>query len=446
MNSEKLKAKKKARNEGRPGYKKTKVGWIPEEWECRKILDVTQYVDYRGKTPAKSDKGIFLITAKNIQEGYIDYEISKEFIPEELYEKVMARGKPNIGDVLITTEAPLGNVAQIDKERVALAQRIIKYRAKDGILSNNFFKYYLLSPVFQRLLNLDATGSTVKGIKGSRLHRLPATLPPLPEQKKIAEILSAWDRAIEQVGKLIDAKERLKKGLMQQLLTGRMRFPEFGKPVQRKDELPVGWRELQLKDIAAISFSGVDKKSRPGQKRVRLCNYMDVYNNNYITADMDFMWATATDAEIEKYTLEVGDIMITKDSETPDDIGVPSVVAEKLDNVVCGYHLALIKPNLEKINPIFLAKQIKHERVANQFSRLANGATRFGLTTSSVKCVRLWLPKIEEQTRIAAVLSTCDREIELLKKKQEKLKEQKKGLMQKLLTGEIRVKAKERDS
>ncbi|RLB89323.1 MAG: restriction endonuclease subunit S, partial [Deltaproteobacteria bacterium] len=212
------------------------------------------------------------------------------------------------------------------------------------------------------------------------------------------------------------------------------------KPVQGKGELPEGWREVQLKDIAAISFSGVDKKSRPGQKKVRLCNYMDVYNNNYITADMDFMWATATDAEITAYSLDVGDIMITKDSETSDDIGIPAVVMERLDNVLCGYHLALIKPNLEKTDPIFLTKQIGYEQVANQFSRLANGATRFGLTTSSVKGVKLWLPELEEQSRIAAILSICDREIELLKKRQEKLKEQKKGLMQKLLTGEVRVK------
>jgi len=168
---------------------------------------------------------------------------------------------------------------------------------------------------------------------------------------------------------------------------------------------------------------------------------IDVYNNNYITADMDFMWATASDAEIEKFSLNIDDIIITKDSETPDDIGVPSVVTEKLDNVVCGYHLALIKPDLKKTDPIFLTKQIEYEQVANQFSRLANGATRFGLTTAAVKGVRLWLPELEEQIRIAAVLSTCDWEIELLKKKQEKLKEQKKGLMQKLLTGEVRVKA-----
>lgn len=196
----------------------------------------------------------------------------------------------------------------------------------------------------------------------------------------------------------------------------------------------------KLKSIADIFFSGVDKKSRAGQKKVRLCNYMDVYNNDYINKDINFMRATASDTEIEKFALKVGDVIITKDSETPDDIGVPSVVIEKLYNVVCGYHLALIRPNCKMIDSIFLAKQIGHERVVNQFSRLANGVTRFGLSTSAVKEVRIWLPKLEEQRRIASVLLALDKEIELLEKQVQSIKEQKKGLMQKLLTGEVRVR------
>ena len=418
MNSEKLKVKKKARNEGRPGYKKTKVGWIPEEWECRKILDVTQYVDYRGKTPTKSDKGIFLITAKNIQEGYIDYEISKEFIPEELYEKVMARGKPNIGDVLITTEAPLGNVAQIDKERVALAQRIIKYRAKDGILSNNFFKYYLLSPVFQRLLNLDATGSTVKGIKGSRLHRLPATLPPLPEQKKIAEILSAWDRAIEQVGRLIDAKERLKKGLMQQLLTGRMRFPEFGNPVQKKGKLPKGWCVIMLGNIASVSTGDRDNKDK-------------VEGGKY-----PFFVRSQTIERINSYSYDGEAILIPGEGKIGE---VVHYINGKFD-----FHQRVYKISdfHSIVYGLFLFYNLKYY-FPQQARRFSVRMTADSLRRSAFTSMKLLIPSLSEQIRIAAVLSTCDLEIELLKKKLEKLKEQKKGLMQKLLTGEVRVKAKE---
>jgi len=434
--------RKTIRNENRPGYKKTKVGWIPEEWECVRLdaVALIKTVPF-GAQLHESDyveEGTPIITVEHLGElGIVHNNLplvsdrDKERLSQYLLEE---------GDIVFSRVGSVDRNSLVSKYEKGwlFSGRLLRVRSNKQKLFPSFLSNYLHREPTKHFIKSIAVGGTMSCLNTQLLSGVPIPLPPLPEQKKIAEILSAWDRAIEQVGRLIDAKQRLKKGLMQQLLTGRMRFPEFGKPVRGKGELPEGWREVQLKDVAAILFSGVDKKSRPVQKKVRLCNYMDVYNNNYITADMDFMWATASDAEIEKYSLDVGDIMITKDSETPDDIGVPSVVTEKLDNVVCGYHLALIKPNLEKIDPIFLTKQIGYERVANQFSRLANGATRFGLTTSSVKGVRLWLPKLEEQTRIAAVLSACDREIELLKKKQEKLREQKKGLMQKLLTGEVR--------
>ncbi|KAI3344422.1 hypothetical protein DVV91_11780 [Clostridium botulinum] len=104
------------------------------EWEEKKISEVTSYVDYRGKTPQKVNKGIYLVTAKNVKFGFIDYECSKEYIRQEDYEVVMSRGIPQIGDVLITTEAPCGNVAQVDNSNIALAQRIIKYRGNYNIL------------------------------------------------------------------------------------------------------------------------------------------------------------------------------------------------------------------------------------------------------------------------------------------------------------------------
>ena len=112
--------------------------------EWFELLELCDYVDYRGKTPSKVDDGIFLVTAKNIRKGYIDYDNSKEYISEDDYEEVMHRGKPQIGDVLITTEAPLGNVAQIDNENIALAQRVIKYRPKDERLNSSYLKYMLL--------------------------------------------------------------------------------------------------------------------------------------------------------------------------------------------------------------------------------------------------------------------------------------------------------------
>ena len=118
----------------------------------RKINEVCDYVDYRGKTPQKTKEGIFLVTAKNIRFGNIDYEASKEYISPDDYDEVMRRGKPEVGDVLFTTEAPCGFVAQVDRVDIALAQRVIKYRGHAGVIDNSYLKYVFLGKKFQTKL------------------------------------------------------------------------------------------------------------------------------------------------------------------------------------------------------------------------------------------------------------------------------------------------------
>lgn len=157
------------------------------------LENLCDIVDYRGKTPKKTSEGIFLVTAKNIRKGYIDYDKSQEYISIEDYDLVMRRGRPQKGDVLITTEAPCGNVAQIDNEKIALAQRVIKYRPKSKNLDATFLKYILLGGEFQTKLLSAATGGTVKGIKGSRLHKLTIPVPSLKEQQRIVDILDHCD-------------------------------------------------------------------------------------------------------------------------------------------------------------------------------------------------------------------------------------------------------------
>ena len=160
------------------------------------MIDVCDYVDYRGKTPIKTDSGVFLVTAKNVKDGYIDYGASQEYISEDDYEEVMHRGKPEIGDVLITTEAPCGNVAQVNRADIALAQRIIKYRGQSNIVDNTYLKYYLLSPEFQNILNAKSSGGTVKGIKGSILHQQEIKYPKYEEQFKIGSYFNNLDHLI----------------------------------------------------------------------------------------------------------------------------------------------------------------------------------------------------------------------------------------------------------
>lgn len=188
-----------------------------DNWEQRKLIEVCDYVDYRGKTPTKTENGIFLVTAKNVKDGFIDYETSKEYVSENAYEEVMRRGKPEIGDVLITTEAPCGNVAQVNKTDIALAQRIIKYRGHIGVVDNTYLKYYLLSPEFQKILNTKSSGGTVQGIKGSILHQQKIIYPSYEEQKKIGQHMDSLDHLIALHQRKLEMLKEFKKGCLQQM-------------------------------------------------------------------------------------------------------------------------------------------------------------------------------------------------------------------------------------
>ena len=188
-----------------------------DDWEQRKLIEVCDYVDYRGKTPQKTKTGIFLVTAKNVKDGYIDYEASKEYISYKDYDEVMKRGIPEIGDVLFTTEAPCGNVAQVNKPNIALAQRIIKYRGKDNIINNNYLKYYLLAPTFQKNIDKKSSGGTVQGIKGSVLHQQAMQYPSYIEQQKVGMILNIIDNLITLHQRELEILKNLKKTCLKRM-------------------------------------------------------------------------------------------------------------------------------------------------------------------------------------------------------------------------------------
>lgn len=197
------------------------------------------------------------------------------------------------------------------------------------------------------------------------------------------------------------------------------------------------WQEVRLDEVAEIIISNVDKKSKPGEKSVQLCNYLDVYNNNAVHTNMPFMTATATDMQIQKFGLRVGDVVITKDSETPDDIAVSTFVESAAENLVCGYHLAIIRTN-QYVDGHFLKYCFDLPQVQHYFGSRANGATRFGLTKQSIEHAIFKLPKLNEQRRIVEILKTWDEEIEEIDVLRVAWISQKQGLMQVLLTGKCR--------
>jgi type I restriction enzyme S subunit len=186
-------------------------------------------------------------------------------------------------------------------------------------------------------------------------------------------------------------------------------------------EIPAHWAVRRLKTIASVELSNVDKKSVEGQVSVRLCNYIDVYYNERITNAIEFMSATATPHQRKRFELQVGDVLITKDSESWTDIAVPSVVAEELQSVVCGYHLALIRPSAALLDGRFLARAFSAIGPRDQFQISANGITRFGLSGDAVRTGLFAVPTLAEQRAIAEFLDRETEKIDALVAKKEQL-------------------------
>ena len=188
-------------------------------------------------------------------------------------------------------------------------------------------------------------------------------------------------------------------------------------------EIPEKWNVKRLKFCASVRFSSVDKHTLAGEEPVRLCNYTDVYYNDRITADSEFMSATASREEIERFSIEPDDVLITKDSETWDDIAVAAHVPRKIDNLLCGYHLALVRPNKRLMDGEYLARAFSARGINDQFRVAATGITRFGVGNSDIGDALFLLPSRDEQRAIAEFLDRETAKIDNLIAKKERLLE-----------------------
>ena len=219
------------------------------EWREYILEDVIdKFIDYRGKTPKKTESGIPLITAKIVKSGRILEP--NEFIALEDYDSWMTRGLPEIDDIVLTTEAPLGEIALIKNKNVALAQRIITLRGKKQFVFNPFLKYYFQSSKGQYELQSRASGTTVFGIKAAVLRKVPVSLPPLPEQRAIASVLSSLDDKIDLLHRQNKTLEAMAETLFRQWF------------VEEADE---GWEEGTLDDVIELIYGkGLKKEIRTG--------------------------------------------------------------------------------------------------------------------------------------------------------------------------------------
>lgn len=406
------------------GYKHTELGVLPEDWEVVRLGDIGKIVG--GGTPSTEDSkywtqqdGIVWLTPTEIKTKYITE--SQRQITKKGLEESSAKSLPK-NTILITTRATIGDVgiAQVECTTNQGFQSLIC-----SVSLNYEYAYYALQThqtkkYFMRF----ACGSTFLELGSKEVRKTKIPLPPLAEQEKIAEILSTWDTQIQNFETLITEKQNLKKGLCQTLLTAKTRLKGFGGD----------WEVVRLGDVAhykngetledfidpkgsffLITLDSIDIKGKLKTNHKRI----EISHNN---------------------TLKKGDIvMILSDIAHGNFLGLTGVIPQ--DNLyVLNQRVGALKVDNKRANSIFLSLLIN----ANQkyFKRMGQGTSQQNLRKGDIEKFIFSLPPLAEQEKIAEILSEGDKEITLLEQKLESLKSQKKGLMQKLLGGKIRINFK----
>ena len=388
------------------------------------MIDVCDYVDYRGKTPTKTDSGVFLVTAKNVKDGYIDYGASQEYISEDDYEEVMHRGKPEIGDVLITTEAPCGNVAQVNRADIALAQRIIKYRGQSNIVDNTYLKYYLLSPEFQDILNAKSSGGTVKGIKGSVLHQQEIKYPKYEEQFKIGSYFNNLDHLITLHQRKCEQTKKLKKYMLQKM------FPQNGAKVPeiRFDGFIYDWEQRKLGDL-------VNRITRKNQDLVSELPLTISAQYGLIDQNEFFDKRVASKDVSSYYLIENGEFAYNKSTSTDAPWGAIKRLDRYENGVLSTLYIVFgIKEN-NLVDSDFLVSYYSTNLWHKGIHEIAaEGARNHGLLNiapANFFETELMIPQdIEEQKKIGKYFDNLDHLITLHQRKCDELKKMKKYMLQ----------------
>lgn len=226
------------------------------------------------------------------------------------------------------------------------------------------------------------------------------------------------------------------------------KYKDYG--IEWIGEIPENWEVKKLKFTSDVYISNVDKKTHSNEDIIFLCNYIDVYKNEFITSNLEFMQSTASFEQIKKLALSKDDVIITKDSETIEEIAIPTLVVEDLENIVCGYHLSLIRTHKEKLLGRYLFRLFQSKKFSEQFSINANGVTRFGLSTYPIKNILILLPPWQEQKSIAEYLNIEILKINTLIEKDKRLiellKEKRISLINHAVTKGLDPNAKMKDS
>jgi len=438
-----------------PEYKDSGVEWIgeiPQNWEMRR-LKYNCSVNPPGKKSLSDPKAKvnFLPMEKVSEEGDYDLESKTE------YENVSS-GYTYFedSDVLLAKITPCfenGKGALVENLKYGFGFGTTEFHIlRYGTEIHPKYLYFLTkSHLFRVIGEAFMEGAAgQKRVSTDFVKNFPMPTPSMAEQKLIVNYLekktSEIDLTIEKDTRLIELLKEKRTTLINHVVTKGLdptaEMKDSG--VEWIGEIPEDWEVNKTKKITDVKISNVDKKSKENEPEVFLCNYTDVYNHEFITSKLDFMKATASVEQVKKLSLRKGDVIITKDSETQDDIAVPALVNEDLENVVCGYHLALIRPHNNEIIGDFLFRLLQSRKINDQFVVAANGVTRFGISTYPIKNSYLTLPPLDQQELICKYLnhqsSKIDLTIEKIGNNIELLEEYKKSLIHHVVTGKVDVR------
>lgn len=440
-------------------YKDCNLIWlndIPEHW---KILSFRNILVERNEknSPIKSTERLSLSIGKGVT-LYSEKTTNLDRFKDDFTKYKLAHE----GDLVLNSMNMIVGAVGVSKYFGCVSPVYYTFSSDpNNSNSTKFYEYLFRSKIVQGVLFSMGKGLIAKDrgdgkyntlrLKVSRndLRSLKLPNPSHSEQIKISTFL---DYKLAKISRFIQKKNQLIKLLNEQKaaiineavtkgLDPNAKMKDSG--IEWLGEIPEHWKTRKLKYVATIYPSNVDKHSKEGEQVVRLCNYTDVYKNDFITNDMPLMEATASDEQIEKFTLLPNDVIITKDSETADDIAVPALIKENLENVVCGYHLSVMRPN-DKILGEFLFRVLQSKTINIQFEINANGVTRVGLGTYSQKNSKIPLPPTKEQEDIIGFISietqTISTTISKIEKELALTEEYKTALIAEAVTGKIDVR------
>ena len=413
------------RNENRPGYKKTKVGWIPEEWRAQLLGSITKKNQYGLSVSTKNEGQTPLLRMGNIIEGKVSYE---NLVYIDISNQERSKYLIQQNDLLFNRTNSLEHVGKLgivsEVIPAVFASYLVRFQIENTVAFPLFIAYFLNTKESRnRLKKLATPGVCQYNINQTDLRRqFVIPLPSLSEQKKIAEILSAWDEAIEQTCKLIDAKKRRKKALMQQLLTGKKEI----KGIEKDD-----WKVIPFVKLVAPISRPVPRPDE-AYLSIGLRSHCKGTFHKFIEEPEKIMMDTLYKVEPEDLIVNItfaweGAIAFV----TEHDAG--GLVSHRFPT----YHLKAEKADIEFIRNLILTKRFIWD--LGLISPGGAGRNRV-MSKRDFLRIKVCVPSIKAQKKIGQVLSEADKEIKALEGKQSALEKQKRGLMQKLLTGEVRVK------